>query len=567
MRPLLLGASTITLAAAIAGPAFSQDASGASVQEVVVTGTRTSGVKAENSAAPIQVVGATALTKTGATDLATALTSAVPSLNIDSNGGDQAALSIQAALRGLSPNDTLVLVDGKRRHGTSNLAVDSGSPYSGSATTDLSFIPVGAIDHIEVLTDGAAAQYGTDAIAGVVNIILKKGAEGGTLTATGGDHYNGQGPAGSWSLNKGFGLGEKGYVNVTLEEQYAGTTYTGIGDIRFQNPDGSLLSGLSYPNSNVTQAQAFPHENRVNGTPRYNVYRGALNAAYALSDTVELYAFGTYGYRDARSYANYRSPNTVAGATSAGTTYYPLPYGFEPEQSINETDYSITGGVRGAVSGWRYDLATTYGDDSNDVYVLNSANASLFPVLSALSATPIAPQRNFYDGNFDASQWATTLDFDRSVPVGLASPLNIAFGGEYRRETFSIGAGEPSSYFGGGSQSYDGLTPLDQGSHDRTNYAGYLDLAVDPITGLHLDLAGRYEHYSDFGAATVGKITARYDFNPMFAVRGTASTGFRAPTLAEEYYSGTNVSPTFADVQLPPNSAAAQLAGFQPRKP
>ena len=172
MKQLLTGASLVALATALAAPAFAEAAS-STVAELIVTGTRTTGVKAEDSAAPVQVVGALALARTGSTDLSSALSTAVPSLNINNTGGDLAALSIQAALRGLSPNDTLVLVDGKRRHVTSNLAVLGGSAYSGSATTDLSFIPVGAIEHIEVLTDGAAAQYGTDAIAGVVNVILK----------------------------------------------------------------------------------------------------------------------------------------------------------------------------------------------------------------------------------------------------------------------------------------------------------------------------------------------------------------------------------------------------------
>jgi iron complex outermembrane receptor protein len=587
MKSKLFGTSMVVLATALAAPAaFAADTT---VQEVIVTGTRTTGVKAANSAAPIQVVGSAALTKTGATDLAIALTSAVPSLNINTTGGDMAALSIQAALRGLSPNDTLVLIDGKRRHDTSNLGVDGGSPYSGSATTDLSFIPVGAIDHVEVLTDGAAAQYGSDAIAGVVNIILKKSGDGGQIVGTGSQYYSGQGLGGSWSVNKGFGLGDKGYVNVTLEERDQTYTYDGIGDFRFQNPDGSEISGLGSPNSNVGSSQNFPHENRVTGTPAYNIYNAEYNAAYALSNEAELYSFGTFGYRDAEHYENYRAPNKVWGcegtatggggvtpgvqnpngstSCTSGTLVYPFPQGFDPQEAIRETDFSFTGGVRGTVVGWRYDLSTTYGEDNNQIYVLGSANAQLYPVLQALSTTPIAPQTDFYDGAFVSKEWTTTLDLDKDFAVGLASPLNVAFGGEFRKDSFTTDEGEPSAYYGGGAQSFDGYTPLDQGTHTRTNYAGYIDLAVDPVTGLHTDIAGRYEHYSDFGDATVGKFTARYDFNPMFAIRGTASTGFRAPTLAEEYYSGTNVSPTSADVQLPPNSTAAQLAGFQPLKP
>src|SRR5580693_1397923 len=189
MNKLLSGASGLALLAA-AGAVHAADAAAAdstaadtsaAVSELIVTGTRQVGVKAADSAAPIELVGNQQLLKTGAIDLAASLSSSVPSLNISTSGGDAAAVEILAALRGLSPNDTLVLVDGKRRHTTSNLAVDGGSPYSGSATTDLSFIPIGAIDHIEVLTDGAAAQYGTDAIAGVVNIILKTSATEGNI--------------------------------------------------------------------------------------------------------------------------------------------------------------------------------------------------------------------------------------------------------------------------------------------------------------------------------------------------------------------------------------------------
>ena len=180
MKALLAGASLLPFifAGAAAHAADAASSTTGEVSEVIVTGTRQVGVKAEDSAAPIQVVGARNLTLTGATELAQSLATSVPSLNFQANGGDAAAVNIQAALRGVSPNDTLVLVDGKRRHGTANLAVDGGSPYSGSATTDLSFIPIGAIDHVEVLTDGAAAQYGTDAIAGVINIITKKGFTG-----------------------------------------------------------------------------------------------------------------------------------------------------------------------------------------------------------------------------------------------------------------------------------------------------------------------------------------------------------------------------------------------------
>ena len=189
-------------------------------------------------------------------------------------------------------------------------------------------------------------------------------------------------------------------------------------------------------------------------------------------------------------------------------------------------------------------------------------------MLQGLSATPIIPQRNFDNGGYISSELTNTLDIDRSIPVAwAASPLNFAIGAEQRHDTYRLLAGEPSSYYGSGSESFDGYTPLDAAGHSRTNYAFYVDFAIDPIAHLHTDLAIRYENYSDFGGATVGKFTARYDVNRWMAVRGTVSTGFRAPTLAEEFFSGTDVAPTGADVRLPSNSDAAKVAGFSPLKP
>jgi len=547
---------------------LAQDQSGASVSEVIVTGTRQTGVKAADSAAPIEVVGSTALKQTGFTDLADALAASVPSLNVEQNGGDAAALVVQAALRGLNPNDTLVLVDGKRRNTTADLGVDGGSAYSGAAAVDLSFIPVAAIDHVEVLTDGAAAQYGSDAIAGVVNIILKKSSSGGSVSATGGQYYEGDGDTGAWSLNKGFSLGDKGFANVTVEQRYHDFSEQGYGDRRFTNADGSLASGNDAATvAGVQNSTNYPNENKVNGDPDYDVYNVFYNAGYDLGDGVQAYAFGSYGNRNASHYENYRTPEKVEGTTSTGALVLPLPDGFDPREQIKEQEYSFTEGLKGKIYGWNWDLSTVYGEDNDQVYTINSANAQLFPVIQAANATPVNPQRNFYDGAYIGTELTNTLDFDRSFAVGLASPLNVAFGFEQRRDTYGISAGDPAAYYGGGAQSFTGYTLTDQGTHARTNYAIYGDLAADPISHLHLDLAGRYENYSDFGGATVGKVTGRYDFTPDFAVRGTLSTGFRAPTLAEEYYSGTNVSPDSADVQLPPNSPASSQAGFGKLKP
>ena len=480
MRALLCGTSAVALLSsfALSGAAQAAAAPDATdVQAVIVTGTRTTGVKAADSAAPIELVGKEALTHTGSVDLANALAASVPSLNVQAGGGDTAALTVQAALRGLNPNDTLVLINGKRRHSTANLSVDGGSSYSGSATVDLSYIPVSAIDHIEVLQDGAAAQYGSDAIAGVVNIILKSSDHGGAVSATAGQYYQGDGQTGAWSVNRGFTLGEKGFINFSVEQRTHDNSVLGIGGRSYSTPDGLPLPGPKLSGTPAIAAQmaagvlaSGPHFNKVNGDPTYNIVSGMLNAGYDLG-SVQLYAFGSYGQRTASHYENYRGAQKAAGPNLNGVLTFALPNGFDPSEQFKETDFSGTVGAKGILAGWTWDLATTYGENRDDVNTINSANDELWKTLQAASATFVNPQRNFYDGSFINREATTTLDIDREFNVGLASPLNVAFGVEGRRDSFQILSGEPSSYYGAGAQSFIGYTPLDQGTHNRTNYA------------------------------------------------------------------------------------------------
>ena len=557
------------------------------VSEVIVTGTRQTGVRAADSAAPIEVVNAQQLKETGATDLASALEVAVPSLNIQTNGADAAAVHTLANLRGLSPDDTLVLIDGKRRHATSNLAVDSGSVFSGSASVDLNYIPEDAIDHIEVLTDGASAQYGSDAIAGVVNIILKKNTSGGLIDATAGQYYMGQGETGDVAYNQGLNLNDKGFLNVTFEARTHSHTVLGCGDDRLQSANCSVLpvGGGTYASranlAGVVNASNYPHENQIQGDPQQAIYNSFFNAAYNVTPDIQIYGFGSYSYNASEHYENYRIPSKVGacldgvgsyssntGVCTGGTAALPVPAGFSPSEKFDETDYSITGGAKGQKFGWNWDLSSTYGENSTKVYVINTDNAATFTTLQDASTTPVNyPTHTIYDGSFDGTEWTGNLDIDRSFPIGLAAPLNVAFGFEARRDTYGIGAGDPEAYYGSGAQSFFGYAPTDAGNYSRTNEAAYIDLATNPIKKLKVDVAGRFEHYSDFGDAPTGKLTFRYDVSDAIAVRGTISDGFRAPTLAEEYYSGLNVGPTSVSGQLPPNSGAAQAAGFSALRP
>jgi iron complex outermembrane receptor protein len=513
------------------------------LDEVIVTGSRQTGIKASDSAAPIQIVGAEALKASGAPDLMSALSTLVPSLQMQAFGFDMAGQTLLARLRGVSPNDVLVLVNGKRRHTTANLAVDTGSPFQGGAGVDLNFIPLDAIDHVEVLTEGAAAQYGSDAIAGVVNIILKKNNSGGTLSGLYGQYGN-------------AGGGRSGFFNLTGEFRSHG--HSNVGEIDPRGP-----AATTYPDTNIQNVPGYPYENMISGDAAVRQKMFAVNSGYDFEGGTELYLFGTYGHKDAASYENYRVPSKVQYTPPGGATIYPFPYGFNPQEASDEDDYQFNLGVKGTIASWNWDLATGYGGDHVDVSTIQSYNAGTY------NTTGVPTPVNFYDGFLQSTQWTTSLDFARDFDIGLAGPLTVAFGGEYRRETYEIGAGVPLSYAAGGAQSYPGFTPLDAATHDRTNYAAYIDLATQPIDGLRVDGAARFEHYSDFGNATVGKLTARYDFSPEFALRGTVNNGFRAPTLAEEYYSSTNVGPTTAYIQLPPDSPAAAALGLghlQPEK-
>jgi iron complex outermembrane receptor protein len=512
---------------------------------VIVTGTRAAGLKVENSASPVQVLDATSLARTGQPDLIQALAQNLPSLNAQAFGGDMANMTLSARLRGLSPNNTLVLVNGKRRHGTSNLAV-LGGPYQGGAAADLNYIPVAAIDHIEVLQDGAAAQYGTDAIAGVVNIILKKNYQGGTANLNGGGYGDGGGHTGDGSVNMGLTPFTDAYLSLTAETKYHGFSDRGGPDPRVT----SAANLAAYPQ--LSSVEGYPNVNHIAGDAQYRQHIFAANFGAELSPDLELYSFATYGKKEARAYENYRMPNRLPVL---------YPSGFSPLETFDEEDFAFTAGIKGKVFGsWNWDLSSTYGKDTAKLGVANSGNVSLY---RDTGSTPT----EFYAGKFVASQWTNNLDLSHEFDVGWATPLTFAMGLEQRRDTYEIGAGEAASRYKEGSQSFPGFSLTDAGSYSRTNEAIYLNVSGQPMKDWTVDVAGRFEHFSDFGNAKVGKLTSRYDFSPVVGVRATYSNGFRAPTLAEQYYSATNVSPTSAFVQLAPNSAGAKLVGVDGLKP
>ena len=566
--------SAISLAVSMAcTPAvlFAQDdadadaAMAADVSEtVIVTGTRTTGLDEYTSNSPVQVLTAEELESAGRPDLMGSLANVVPSFTAQAFGGDMANQTLQAKMRGLSPNHTLVLVNGKRRHTTASLAI-LGGPYQGGAGVDLNFIPVDSIQHVEVLTEGAAAQYGTDAIAGVINLIMKKNPQGASVSYSHGGFYAGDGDTSTYSGNLGLEATAGSYISLTAEYREHGHTNRGDVDPRVIRPINiDPDAGATFPNTNMPFAAGYPYLNQIFGDAAYEMKLVSLNAGVPIGDNAEFYGTASWGDKHAASFENYRLPSRVSYTDddTEETTFF-APYGFSPREETEETDYQGTVGVKGDIGTFTWDLSSSYGEDQIDMFTRDSANATLF---ADTGQTPV----NFYDGTYTQTQWTTNLDFSKEFEIGLSEPLHFAFGAEYREENWEAGPGDSASRYFEGGQSFPGISLSDAGEHDRDVMAAYVDFVINPIEKLTLDLAGRYEDYSDFGDATVGKLSGRFEISDSFSLRGTVSTGFRAPTLAEEFYSATNVGPETAFVQMPPNAPATGILGLgeglQPEK-
>jgi iron complex outermembrane receptor protein len=513
------------------------------------------------SPAPVDVISATELQATGEQNVFDALNKVLPSLDLPPIGFDTAGLVRSIRLRGLSPDDVLVLIDGKRRHVSANINADIG-PVGGSDPVDLDMIPISLIDHIEVLRDGAAAQYGSDAIAGVINIILKHADHGGSAYAQEGATYVQDGFTNNLGGSMGMSLGGNGFFDLGADYRYHDHT----------NRDG-IFPGVTGPNGTGTQlATPFTVPNpktisQIEGDPRYNLASVGYNTGYNFGPT-EIYSFGTYAYRHSEAFENYRDPNTsgtfVPGTGPFGnlTAFNYYPSGFEPLEAVNEDDYAVTLGIKGDLGDdWHYDLSSTYGGDIENISTIASINTDY---LHAFGVSPT----HFHAGEFNDTEWTNNLDIDKPIDLGIfARPLNIAFGGEFRRNTYQLEPGDSAAIYGGGSQAYPGFTPASAGYYQRTNEAGYVDINTYPIEHWQIDLAGRFEHYSDVKDTETGKFTTRYDIMPWFAVRGTISNGFRAPSLAQEGFAAVNVGPTTASGQFPVNSPAARALGSIPLKP
>ncbi|TFW14947.1 TonB-dependent receptor plug domain-containing protein [Duganella callida] len=532
------------------------NAADSELQSVVVTGTYAKNRRTVDSESPIDIIGTRELQASGSTELATVLGRVLPSLNFPRPSGADASDAVRPAqLRGLSPDQVLVLVNGKRRHASAVVNVN-GTQGRGSAPVDLNAIPLSAIDHIEVLRDGAAAQYGSDAIAGVINIILKKGADGGDAEVGFGEYQEHDGRQRSLRASGGLNLGENGWVRVAVDVADRDPTNRAGADVR--NP-------LEPRYGQVTQRF---------GDPKTKPAALFLNSEYHINDDIDWYAFANYGQRDTSAAATWRTALVAVNVASTPTvpahTEYvqrtPVyPRGFLPLENSRSTDGAVVTGLRGEAGGWRWDVSLNYGENEFRLNLDDTVNQDL----GAKSPT------HFYAGRLKNAQTLVNLDVARDFPVeAFSGPVTVALGSEYRRETYEIGAGDEASYSGTGAQGFSGFRPVNAGSNSRHNQSVYANVEAEITKQFSASGALRHERYSDFGNTTSAKGSARYAFNDIVSLRATGSSGFRAPSLAQQFYTITttnfsvvnNVNTAIETGTFAVGSAAASALGATPLK-
>jgi iron complex outermembrane receptor protein len=553
--------------------------------EHITVGSRAPGAEAEK-AVPVDVITQEQIAASGYAETAQVLQALAPSFNFPrptiTDGTDTVR---PATLRGLGPDQVLVLINGKRRH-QSSLVHLNGSIGRGSTGVDLNAIPISAIERIEVLRDGAAAQYGSDAIAGVINIVLKGGASRPTVST-------------KFGLATGSFIGNRCAPNglncvegddIDFSD---GELFDIGGSWGFKAGRGSLSIAAEYRHHNRTNRASFdPRDQLVAGdagnsvVPMPNHRWGDpdtrdlmtfvnLNLPIDQQETRFLYAFGGVSRREANSAGFFRR--------SLDNRNWPqiYPLGFLPVIKPEVMDVSATVGVRGQVARWTYDVSGGYGRNTFDFTIGDTLNVSLGPTLP--------PNKTEFDaGSLGLNQFVANVDVRRPFRVGaLAGPLNVAFGAEVRREAYQLNAGEPDSYGDGGAlnqlggraaigaQVFPGFRPSNEVDASRNSVAGYIDVEGDVIEWLRLGGAGRVERYSDFGSTVDGKLTVRVQPNRRFVIRGAVSSGFRAPSLGQSFFSSTatnflNLGNGLVPVEsltLPVASAPAQVLGAVPLKP
>ena len=553
-----------------------------STATVVVTGTRVANRTALDTASPVDIISADTLKTTGSTELNQALSVALPSLNFPrptlTDGTDTVR---PATLRGMAPDQSLVLVNSKRRH-TSSIVNLNGSIGRGSAAVDLNTVPSAIVKSIEVLRDGAAAQYGSDAISGVVNVRLRTDRTGGEGTITYGAHIseydllNAAPPAGAtWtgpnsrkrtdgqtttvSAWKGLPLGETGYITIAAE---------------YKDQNHTERSGYDMRQLYAKVNGAYdPRELTINrfdawyGDPEMQQKTVFVNVGNNLSPDVKVYGWSSYQLRDARSAGYFRMPQDSRNVQSI------YPDGFLPIIAPTVEDFSAAAGMTWALGDWDLDTSLVYGQNGMNYDVQNTLNASIGPT----------SKTNFDAGGFSYNQLVYNLTGVRKFDVGgLASPLNVAVGAEARREGYELHAGEPDSWRNGGvilpsgvpaasgAQVFPGFRPANASHTSRTAIGVFVDVEANVTDKLLASAALREEHYNDFGNNLSGKLAGRYDFTKNFALRGAVQNGFRAPSLQQQSFTSTSTNFVngipYEITTFTPNDPVAVALGAKPLK-
>jgi len=502
------------------------------LNRVIVVGSRSSISRSRTQTpVPVDVITNRELNMTGQVEPTQMINFVAPSYNSSRQTVADGTDHIDpATIRGLGPDQTLVLVNGKRRYNTALLNVN-GTIGRGSVGTDLNAIPAVAIDRIEVLRDGASSQYGSDAIAGVINVVLKKNNTGTTLFTHLGQQFEGDGAVRQLGINTGLNLGKKGgYFNIS-------------GDIRHRDPTNRSgdYTGTVYTNNVPLDEQliaqnGFSRKNNMHiGNSEVDNYGALVNMGYPFRKDLQFLLTAGYNYRDGKAAGFYRYPKQTSQVI---TELY--PNGFLPEINSIIRDKYITVGFEGKTAGnWNWDISEAIGGNSFRFDVSNSNNASQY----ALKET--APTE-FYAGKLLFSQYTTNLNVSKDFGPNMGlKTFNLAAGAEFRSDNYSIEVGEEASYLNyepssgkvGGAQVFPGFQPANAVDERRTVFGGYVDIETDITDKLLLNGAGRYEHYSDYGSSFAGKFAFRYQLLEKLAIRGAFSNGFRAPSMHQRYFS------------------------------
>ena len=596
-------AGLVMAAVLAAGPATAQNGgppAPVGLEAFKVVGSRLPGRSAADAPVPVDVIDADDFKHYGVRDLNSLLAATIPSYNVSQHAiGDVNALVRPAKLRGLPPDSTLVLVNGKRRHRSSSISFFTFGLTNGSHGADISAIPAIALKRVEVLRDGAAAQYGSDAVAGVLNFVLRDAPEGGTLEAHWGQYYQGDGDLVSTAANIGLPLTEAGFANLSFEFTNSDSTNRSV-----QRDDARRMidNGNDYIRTSPVQVWGAPDIH-------YD-YKFFGNLGLDLGNAHHAYAFGNWAEREIADSWYWRSPVSRPGVFTTAwggadneiliadlspdgrsgacptilasdyaqrgpaaltplqgnTDCYALtqtfPGGFTPRLRAKGQDWSIAFGLRGTLrstaallDGWHYDASAVFGQHRGTYSFWNNVN----PQMVRLGA--IIPTRAFVRAYTERDK-IFNLDLSRPFEIGLlASPLNVAVGLEYREEEFEIEAGEPRAWciddagecggerplhglarqgFGIGTTGYPGIRPEETSTANRGSFGAYLDLEADIIEQVLVNAAGRFEHHEGIGESLDGKLAARWELLAgLLAVRGSLGTGFRAPTVGQASYRDT----------------------------